>query len=186
MDGANATMELEAARGMAEQMMEEHGLSDWTLVFDRAKSRLGSARYGKKQITLSKFLTPLMTPHEVSQTMLHEIAHALTQSTKPHDKAWQLKAAEIGYQGGVKSTLEKSILAYSQRAEAWRKRHGDESGEHPPLRVGAQLLLDGEIHRVDQIHRVNVISTLLTGSRSDGSIKQFRIPKRIAEASVIG
>ena len=88
-------MNLYAARNLAVQLMKQHGLSDWTFRFDHARRRFGSCRCRSKVITLSRPLTFLNEEAQVRDTILHEIAHALT-SGDGHGARWKAKCREIG------------------------------------------------------------------------------------------
>ena len=94
-------MDLRQAKREALAAMEAHGLTalGWTLVFDNAKTRAGVCRPSKKQIGLSRLLTPLQSDEAVRDTILHEIAHALVGTKHGHDRVWQRKAIEIGSNG---------------------------------------------------------------------------------------
>ena len=88
-------VKLEQARALAEDLLREHGLLEWTFKFDQAKRRFGSCRYHTKTITLSKHLTQLNAASQVRETLLHEIAHALTPGTG-HGEAWREKCEQLG------------------------------------------------------------------------------------------
>lgn len=92
-------MDLAAARAEALALMSRHGLADWTFVFDNAKTRAGVCREQRRQIGLSRVLTHLHSPDEVRDTILHEIAHALTGVAHGHDAAWRATAQSIGCSG---------------------------------------------------------------------------------------
>ncbi len=92
-------MDLTEAATMGRRLLGEHGLGDWTLVFDRAKRRAGVCRPGVKQIGLSAPLTRLHPEEEVRDTLLHEIAHALVGPSHGHDKVWRAVARRIGCTG---------------------------------------------------------------------------------------
>jgi predicted SprT family Zn-dependent metalloprotease len=79
--------------------MARHGLSGWRLVFDNAKTRAGVCRSGRKEIGLSGALTRLHSPAQVTDTVLHEIAHALVGPAHGHDKVWRALALRIGCSG---------------------------------------------------------------------------------------
>ncbi len=89
-------MELGAARVMATQLLRQHGLGDWQVVFDRAKTRAGVCRADARQIGLSAPLTRLHAEEEVRDTVLHEIAHALVGPRHGHDASWRAVALRIG------------------------------------------------------------------------------------------
>lgn len=89
-------MDVEAAREMATRLMEQHGLGDWRLVFDRARTRAGVCRPARREIGLSRTLTQLHSETEMTDTVLHEIAHALVGAEHGHDEVWRARALAIG------------------------------------------------------------------------------------------
>ena len=93
-------MELQAAKTLALRLMNEHGLleSRWTFTFDNAIRRFGSCQYRGRRITLSKKLVSINDEARVRNTILHEIAHALTPGHH-HDSVWQRMAISIGCDG---------------------------------------------------------------------------------------
>lgn len=92
-------MRIADARRMARALMDQHGLTGWTLVLDNAKTRAGVCRPGRREIGLSRVLTELHTEDEVRDTVLHEIAHALVGAEHGHDAVWRAKAVAIGCSG---------------------------------------------------------------------------------------
>jgi hypothetical protein len=52
-------MQIDHALALARRLMAEHELHGWTVVADRAKTRAGVCRFGKRQIGLSRPLTEL-------------------------------------------------------------------------------------------------------------------------------
>lgn len=96
--------------------MEEHGLFDecWHFDFEDCKRSLGRCHYYKKKITLSKWYVELNTEDDVEDTILHEIAHALSwirygREGKGHGKLWKKICREIG---ATPKRLHKGILKY--------------------------------------------------------------------------
>jgi predicted SprT family Zn-dependent metalloprotease len=87
------------ARALATALMDEHGLTGWRLVFDNAKTRAGVCRSDRKEIGLSRYLMGLYSPEQVTETVLHEIAHALAGPRHGHDRVWQTVARRIGSSG---------------------------------------------------------------------------------------
>lgn len=88
-------MEPDAARDLATHLMQRHGLGSWRFRFDHAKRRLGSCHYGQRTITLSRPLVLLNDEAVVRDTILHEIAHALTPGAG-HGPAWRRMALSVG------------------------------------------------------------------------------------------
>jgi hypothetical protein len=89
-------VEILAARRLALGLMRRHGLTDWRLVFDNAKTRAGICRAVPQEIGLSRILTQLHDEGDVRDTILHEIAHALVGPVHGHDAVWRAKALAIG------------------------------------------------------------------------------------------
>ena len=92
-------MDLRAALALGRELLDLHGLDDWTIELDRAKTRAGTCRARTRTITLSGYLTQLHPESEVRDTILHEIGHALVGVRHGHDAVWRAKALEIGCSG---------------------------------------------------------------------------------------
>lgn len=92
-------MNLVTAQAKALVLMNKHGLSDWTFQWDRKKKGFGYCRPSTKTISLSANLTQLNGEEEVTDTILHEIAHALDwvrNKKMGHDWSWKKICIEIG------------------------------------------------------------------------------------------
>ncbi|WP_432535387.1 SprT-like domain-containing protein [Kineococcus arenarius] len=92
-------MDVRDAVAMAEGLLAEHGLTGWTVVLDRARTRAGVCREDRRQIGLSAPLARLHSAEEVRDTVLHEIAHALVGTRHGHDAVWRATARGIGCTG---------------------------------------------------------------------------------------
>ncbi|CAN5567430.1 hypothetical protein BH11ACT8_BH11ACT8_30430 [soil metagenome] len=107
-------MDLRDAFALAEDLLEHHGLGEWTVVYDSAKRRAGICRFGPREIGLSAPLTALHDEAEVRDTVLHEIAHALAGPQHGHDATWRRIAVRIGCTG------ERCVSSEAPRVEpAW-------------------------------------------------------------------
>ena len=93
-------MDPQQTRELATTLMARHRLTGWRLIFDNAKTRAGACHSERREITLSRPLTGLYSAEQVTQTVLHEIAHALAGSGHGHDRRWRTIARRIGYTGG--------------------------------------------------------------------------------------
>lgn len=89
-------MLLTTAEKLANDLLNEHGLHDWTFEFDRAKRRFGYCSYKRKTISLSKHLVALNSEADVRDTILHEIAHALVGSNNGHNYKWRSMCITVG------------------------------------------------------------------------------------------
>lgn len=68
----------------------------WTVTIHKRKSQTGTCDYFKKEIQISKYLLLHSNKFkEVQQTVLHEIAHALTMGDV-HGHKWKAKCVELG------------------------------------------------------------------------------------------
>ena len=84
-------------------LLAKHGLADagWSVSFMKKRkpfSRSGQCRQLKKRIEIQPTFVELNDAETVNQTLLHEIAHALTPK-HGHNKFWKRKAIEIGHSG---------------------------------------------------------------------------------------
>jgi predicted SprT family Zn-dependent metalloprotease len=87
------------ARELAIGLMDRHKLTGWRLVFDNAKTRAGVCRWDRREIGLSRHLMTLYSPEQVTETVLHEIAHAIAGPRHGHDRVWRTVARRIGCSG---------------------------------------------------------------------------------------
>jgi predicted SprT family Zn-dependent metalloprotease len=92
-------VQLTDAATLGRRLMDLHGLDDWSLAFDNARTRAGVCRVAGKELALSRPLTRLHTEPEVRDTILHEIAHALVGPEHGHDTVWRAEAVRIGCSG---------------------------------------------------------------------------------------
>lgn len=75
--------------------MDSYGLNDWRLEFRHMTATLGKCFQGRKLIKLSTYFIAVKPASRILNTILHEIAHALTPG-HGHDLAWKQKAMELG------------------------------------------------------------------------------------------
>ena len=128
-------MNLFQAQNLAIDLMRKHNLLEqgWRFQFDNAKRRFGVCKYRPKIIGLSKELTLLNDENRVKNTILHEIAHALTPGHN-HDNVWKRKAIEIGcdgnrcYSSKVVATPESKYVAVCKGCNHTYKKHRKPTG----------------------------------------------------------
>ena len=106
LDGANSDQtgqqnqaRLDAIATRADQFIALHGLSDWRFGFDTADRRIGLCSHSSKTISMSEQFCLVASDEEITDTILHEIAHALVGPEHGHDQVWRAKAKEIGCSG---------------------------------------------------------------------------------------
>lgn len=91
------TMNKESILQLARQLMDEHGLNDWSIRSNQKVRTAGSSNSYLKRITLSMKLLTIWNPNEVKDTILHEIAHALTdEEEEDHGSVWKSVCRRIG------------------------------------------------------------------------------------------
>jgi predicted SprT family Zn-dependent metalloprotease len=111
-------MNLYLARILAIDLMKLHGLGGWSFSFDHARRRFGCCRPGKKQISLSRPLVLLNSEEEVRDTILHEIAHALTPRDG-HGAKWKAVCRQIGARP-VRCFQADEVITPARRPARWR------------------------------------------------------------------
>ena len=80
----------------ARALMNHHGLHGWTLKISRGKTTAGHCFTAGKEIALSGVLLPMWPAADVRDTILHEIAHALTPKDPGHGPEWRRVCVAIG------------------------------------------------------------------------------------------
>ena len=86
---------LEVAR-QARKLMDGHGLTDWIFRFSAARRTIGLCKEKEKVIQLGRHHAANDPPEQVTDTILHEIAHALAGTAAGHGPAWRKAALSIG------------------------------------------------------------------------------------------
>ena len=77
----------------ARELMDRHGLGEWSLRFTAAQKKLGECRPRQKLILLSRTHAVNGQPGQVTDTILHEIAHALAGTGAGHGPVWKAIAS---------------------------------------------------------------------------------------------
>ncbi len=92
----NGVERLNAIAAMARRLMDEHGLADWTLAFVEAGRRLGDCNYRDRVIRIGRAHALDDGEEQIRDTVLHEIAHAITGPKAGHGPLWKATARRIG------------------------------------------------------------------------------------------
>ena len=87
---------LKEVAAQARELMDRHGLGEWTLRFTAAQKKLGECRQRQNLILLSRIHAANGQPGQVTDTILHEIAHALAGPGAGHGPAWKAIASRLG------------------------------------------------------------------------------------------
>lgn len=89
-------MKLTEAAMLALDEMDRWNLDDWCFGWDNAKRRFGRCNYQRREITLSRTLVALNDEAQVTDTIRHEIAHALAGYEAGHGPLWRAFAVKVG------------------------------------------------------------------------------------------
>jgi len=187
-------MNIIEAEKIARNLMEQHGLTagGWVFKFDGAKSRLGQCNYTRKTITISRHMAGTGTVENVTQTMLHEIAHALTplyekrySRTKGyhmakvgHGQSWKSKAHQIGYTGKRLAENPYTTAQQSQLPVSASFTPATSTTSLLPERTPVRLS-NGVEGTITKINRVNYL--VLAGDGQTWTVP-FRLATKIGEA----
>ena len=87
---------LKEVAAQARELMDRHGLGEWILRFTAAQKKLGECRPRQNLILLSRTHAVNGQPGQVTDTILHEIAHALAGPGAGHGPAWKAIARRLG------------------------------------------------------------------------------------------
>ena len=94
--GAGKESARNGVAGMARRLMDEHGLTGWTLAFVEAKRRLGDCHFQHRVIRISRTHALGGSKEQIRDTVLHEIAHAIAGREASHGPLWKVTARRIG------------------------------------------------------------------------------------------
>lgn len=113
-------MNISDARRLAREEMNKHGLEHIPLVFNSRLTRaFGRYRWntvsGHRCIELSTKLVEINEWERVRKTVLHEIAHALTEG-HGHDMVWRNKLLDIGGDGKRCYSSSDTVVLETRRS----------------------------------------------------------------------
>lgn len=81
-----------------DDLLAENGLTRWKTVTSKGRRTIGLCNYTTKTINLSRYMLESDDDAYIIDTIIHEVAHALTPGHR-HDAVWRSKAMELGGSG---------------------------------------------------------------------------------------
>jgi predicted SprT family Zn-dependent metalloprotease len=87
---------LHAIEELARKLLRAHGLHGWAFTYNRRKRAMGFCCYTERSVELSIFFVEHNDIDAILDTLLHEIAHALTGPDHGHDAVWKARCLELG------------------------------------------------------------------------------------------
>jgi len=103
-------MDLLEIETLANDLMHQHGLECYEIRLSNMFMAAGRCLYYSKTIKLSAPVLLMMPEHEIRDTILHEIAHALVGPGFGHSKYWKDTARRIGCTG--KRCYDRSKMSH--------------------------------------------------------------------------
>lgn len=100
-------------RKFATDLLEENGLFDWSISFERSLVRAGTCRYLQKSICFNVLFLKSVSVSEIRNTVFHEVAHALAGPTAGHEEKWASICEQLGGNARVVTTIPE-VLASSE------------------------------------------------------------------------
>lgn len=96
---------------IANDNLVKHNLTDWMFVWNNRTSNhtLGICRHRSKEIHLNKKYALVESEENVIDTIIHEIAHALTKGDG-HGELWKAKCRELGCRDEQGKCLKKDSM----------------------------------------------------------------------------
>lgn len=125
-------LRLAHVRALARRLMAIHGLHWWSFRFNRSTRHSGRCYFLACRIELSVHYAILNDDSLVTDTILHEIAHALVGAAHEHDEVWASKCVEIGCTPSVHYPGRMPAAGWEADCPACRKKFD----RHKPPKEG--------------------------------------------------
>lgn len=158
---------------LAKAEMTKHGLREWKFELTNRIRALGMCDYKRQTISVQRTYAAREERPEVWDTVLHEIAHALTRGAK-HGPVWQAKCRELGCRPEAKCKYpveqrpRKAYVAICKVCEFTTGLNPVTGGTHwlkgKPKRVGKKWDGKGIVCRPHQVP-LTFVKVVLKGKR---------------------
>lgn len=107
-------------KSYARDLMIQHGLKRWSFATEASPSRLGCCSYRNKTIYVNIHHLEKASDKSYSDTILHEIAHALVGPGHGHDATWRALCIKIGGSGARCGKCSNEESAALNGAAKWK------------------------------------------------------------------
>jgi hypothetical protein len=120
-------LKIQFAEKLANQLLDEHNLTKegWSFKWNNSKRNFGLCRYSSKTIELSRVLSEHQTSDQIKDTIVHEIAHALTPGSG-HGQKWKLMAMKLGIEPNRLGSLSEDGREAMKNHAPWVLVFGSE------------------------------------------------------------
>jgi predicted SprT family Zn-dependent metalloprotease len=88
-------MQLTELQNKANELLAQYNLNDWRFEIGKTVSSVGRCFHRQKKIEFSQYFLHIGEVN-ITDTLLHEIAHALVGPGHKHNYVWRAKAIEVG------------------------------------------------------------------------------------------
>ncbi len=126
----------------AGELMDKHGLKSWNFRFSSARRAIGLCKEKEKIIQLGRHHAANDPPEQVTDTILHEIAHALAGAAAGHGPSWCNVAKRIG---ATPRATEAGDPMHDQEV-----KNGFNPGAKVSFRSGSRSYLTGVVVKLNR------------------------------------
>lgn len=100
-----------------QKLLTDRKLTGWKVIFEHSISRAGRCRHDEKTISYGVPFLLYASDAERANTVLHEVAHAITGAGHGHELTWKNNFLKLGGNGSVSSHYPDSI--YTEANFTW-------------------------------------------------------------------
>lgn len=172
-------MDIQTAGQLAVSLMDKHHLltKGWEFRWDSAKRRCGACNYTRKQIRLSKLYVQINSVAEVTDTILHEIAHALCPADEHHGRAWKLQAIVVGAR--PETCAASNVVSVPGKYYGICKDCGERFERYKKMRTQTVIRsYHPDCRKAGRVNRGVIEWHYRNGQKMVQSLDQFRAPRQ--------
>lgn len=103
---------------LARKTMDGYQLTNWSFKWSNSKTVFGLCDYEKETIFLSKVLNSVRDIEQIKNTILHEVAHALTPYNG-HNDVWKKLFISMGGSGEICSKVDDKVYDVMEKTSKY-------------------------------------------------------------------